>query len=300
MNRRSVVAVGSLLILVLLAGCSAAGSLSMESATDDRVTEQASRPLPEIDDDPVDNGQIVRAAIENGSATARSQEPLVESGLPFRVEGRYYDVSASVVGRQPGTFHRLGIDYNGTAQSNATVTYENLSARDRVVIDAVLPPVSATAQPGPDFHFDATYTDAEHNQSVLLDDDTDAVRYEGEIYPVTVTETKPITVPTRRYTATVVANSTQVYAQQLRSEYVFTLSGLSDTEQSVVTEAINDTYYADTDDDEPFRSVLETFHRHEAVQKNEYRGIWLVRYEGEVYMAEMSYEGFDVSETERV
>jgi hypothetical protein len=85
-----------------------------------------------------------------------------------------------------------------------------------------------------------------------------------------------------------------VYARHLRSEYVFTFSGWTSAERSVVTEAINDTYYADTDSDEPFQSLLETFHRHEAVQQNEYRGMWLVRYEGDIYLAAFSYEGFDI------
>lgn len=294
MDRRSVFAVGGVLVLVLLAGCSAAGSLDMSSVTDDRVTEEASRPLPEIDDDSDDNGQLVRAAIENGSATARSQESLVETGLPFRAEGRYYNVSSSVVDRQPGTFHRLGIDYNGTAQDSATVAYENLTARDRAIVDQVLPPVPVTKDPGPDYYFDATYTDTERDRSVLLADGTDAVRYEGETYPVTVTETESTTVLTYQYTATIIANSTDAYARQLRDEYVFTLSGLSDDEQSVVTEAINDTYYAESEDDEPFQTVLERFHQQAAVQKNEYRGMWLVRYDGEVYVAELSYEGFNI------
>ena len=292
-HRRSFV-VGILVALVLLAGCSAAGSLGMSSTTDNRVAEQARRPLPERSDETGNTGGIVRAAIENGSATAHSREPLVEAGLPFRYEGRYYNLTSSVVDRQPGTFHSLGIDYNGTAQENATVDYENLSARDRMIIDRALPSEPITTRPGSDFYIDATYTAAEHNQSVLLADDTEAVRYEGDTSPVVITETESVTVPTRRYTATLVANNTEAYVQQLQSEYVFSLSGLSDAERSVVNEAINGTYYAENDDDEPFQSVLERFHRHEAVQQNEYRGTWLVRYEGEVYLAELSYDGFDV------
>ncbi|WP_336338385.1 hypothetical protein [Haloarcula brevis] len=294
MNRRRALAAGGLLVLALLAGCSAAGSLALESATDDTVAEEASRPVPDRDEGPGDTGAVVRAAIENGSATARSQEPPVEAGLPFRSEGRYYNVSWSVVDRQPGTAYRLGIDYNGTAQDSATVAYGDLSARDRAMLDTVLPPVPVTTRPGSDYHFDATYNASEREESVLLDNDTEAVRYEGETYPVTVKDTEPTTVLTRRYTATVVASSTDAYAGHLRSEYAFALSDLSDAERSVVTEAINDTYYADSDSDEGFRSVLERFHRHEAVEKNEYRGIWIVRYDGRLYLAELSYEGFDV------
>ncbi len=295
MNRRRTLAVGCLVTLVLLAGCSAAGSLDMGPATDERIAEEASRDVPDTADEPVETERIVRGAIDNGSATARSQEPQVETGLPFRVEGRYYNVSASVIDRQPGTFYRMGIDYNGTAAADATVAYENLSARDRQMVDQVLPPVPVSKDPGPDYYFDATYTDTERDQSVLLAEDTEAVQYQGEIYPITVKDTESVTIPTRRYTATVVANSTEAYAQDLRSEYVFSLSGLSDAERAVVTEAINDTYYAEDNDDEAFASVLERFQRNEAVERNEYRGIWLVRYDGEVYLAELSYEGYDIS-----
>jgi len=294
MNRRQVFAVGGVLVLVLLAGCSAAGSLDMASATDGRVAEEASRPVPETGDDPIESGAVIRAALENGSAPARSQEPVVEPGLPFRDDGRYYNVSASVVDRQPGTFYRFGIDYNGTVQGDATVAYENLTARDRAILLRVLPPVSVTNDPGPDYYFDGTYTDSERGRSVLLADGTEAVRYAGETYPVTVTETESTTVLTREYTATVVANGSETYAQQLRDEYVFTFSELSEDERSVVTEAINDTYYAESDSDEAFERVLERFHQHEAVQRNEYRGMWLVRYDGEVYVAELSYEGFNI------
>jgi hypothetical protein len=294
MERRSVFAVGALVALVLLAGCSAAGSLDMEVATDDSVTREASRAVPGTADEAGETGVVVRAAIENGTTTARSREPLVTPGLPFRSGGRYYNVSASVIDRQPGTAYRLGIDYNGTAGDGATVAYENLSARDRAVVDKVLPPIPVTADPGPDYYVDATYTATERNRSVLLTADTEAVRYEGETYPIAVTESESVTVPTRRYTATVVANSTEAYAQRLRSEHVFTLAGLSDAERSVVTDAITDSYYADSDGDEAFAAVVERFQQERAVERNEFRGVWLVRYDGEVYVAELSYEGFEM------
>jgi hypothetical protein len=294
MNRRRVFGVGGLLVLVLLTGCSAAGSLDMEPATDDRIAEQASRTVPETADEPIDIGRAVRSAIENGSATARSQAERLEPGLPFRSDGRYYNVTSSVVNRQPGTFYRLGIDYNGTAPATATVAYSDLSARDRAILDTVLPPKGVKNRPGSDWHLDATYTTSEHNQSVLFSEGVDAVRYEGEVYPITVSERNPTTVLTRQYTATVVTTSTAAYAQQLRSNYVFPLGDLSDAERSVVTEAISDSYYADSDSDDAFARVLERFVRQTAIQQNEYRGTWLVRYDGTVYLAELSYQNFDI------
>jgi hypothetical protein len=81
----------------------------------------------------------------------------------------------------------------------------------------------------------------------------------------------------------------------LRDEYLFTLSNLSDDERKVVETATKDgeTYYAEDDGDQAFRSVMETFRRHEALTRDDYEGTWLVRYEGEVYLAELSYGGFE-------
>jgi hypothetical protein len=218
---------------------------------------------------------------------------VVDPGLPFAHEGQYYNLSWSVVDRRPGTSVRVAVDYNGTAPRDTTVAYEDLSARDREMLSGVFPPKTDNLQEGPDFGTAATYNETERERSVLLGDEYEAVRYEGETYPVIVEDTEPVTIKTYRYTTTVVADSSAEYASQLRSAYLFTLSGLSDTERDVVEQAIEDTYYAESSDDEAFRSVLEIFLRHEAIQQNEYRGTWLVYYDGQTYVAELSYQGFD-------
>jgi hypothetical protein len=286
---------GSLLLVILLAGCSAAGSLEMQPTTDDaELAEQLSRPTTLPEDEPIRHRQIARQAIENGSATVQSRSPLIEPGLPFAHQGQYYNISSTVVDHQPGTAVTLEIDYNGTTQTNATVAYSNLSVRDRALIDGVLPPKRERRTDGYDFGTSATYNETEQNQSVLLTEEYDAIRYEGEIYPINIRDTRPVTINTYQYTASTVASSSTEYATQLRDEYLFTLSGLSEAERGVVEQAINDMYYADNDDDETFRAVMETFQQQTAIQKNEYQGTWLVRYNGEIYVAELSYEGFNI------
>lgn len=294
MDRRRALAVGGLLVLAVLAGCSAAGSLDLQRATDDaELASQVSRSTALPEEGPTHERKLVREAIENGSATASGRAPPVEQGLPFAHEGRYYDLSWTVTDRQPGTAVDVAIDYNGTAPDDATVAYESLSARDRETLDRLLPPRTDRREEGYDFGVHVTYNATERNRSVLLSGEYDAVRYEGETYPVDVGDTEQVTTETYRYTATVVANSSGEYASQLREEYLFALSGLSERERAVVEEAVDDTYYAEDTDDEAFRSVLETFQRHEAIRQGEYRGTWLVRYDGEVYLAELSYGGFD-------
>jgi hypothetical protein len=290
MERRALAALG-LLALVALAGCSAAGSLSMEVATDQRIAEEASRSAaPDRDDDRA----VVRRAVENGSATVTDGSPPVERGLPFGYDGAYYEVDWNVTDSQPATSVSLEIDYNGSAPAGETVGYDALSPRDRELLDGLLPPRTERRTEGYDFGTGGTYTEPERNRSVLLSGEYEAVRFEGETYPVAV-ETEPTTLRTYRYTVTTVADSTAAYADRLRERHLFTLSGLSEDERSVVEEAIseNGSYYAESDDDEAFRGVLEEFDGRSAIESTEYRGTWLVRYEGEVYVAELSYGGFE-------
>lgn len=291
MNRRKALAIGGFLLLAVLSGCSAAGSLGMQPATDDATLAELTSRSATVPDE---GQQVVRLAIENGSTTAESRDPLVEPGRPFAHEDQYYNVSWSVIDRNQAVAVDIVIDYNGTATGNRTVAYGNLSASDRDRIGELLPPRTARRTEGYDFGTSGTYNQSEQNRSVLLSEEYDAVRYEGEVYPISIDDREPVTSKTYRYTATVVANSTEAYANQIREQYLFELPELSDAERTVVEEAANDTYYADSDDDDAFRSVLETFAAHEPIEANEYEGTWLVRYDGEIYLADLSYEQFDV------
>ncbi|MFB6135905.1 MAG: hypothetical protein ABEJ04_04020 [Halobacteriaceae archaeon] len=293
MDRRSALAAAAV-VLVALAGCSAAGSLDMRPATDDAtLADLASRPATLPEEGPTRDRQVVERAIENGSTTARSRRPLVDPGLPFAHEGGYYNVSWTVVDTHPGTSAEVAVDYNGTAPSDETVAYEDLSARDREVLGGLLPPETERRTEGFDVGVVATYNATERNRSVLLAGEYEAVRYEGETYPVSLEDTEPVTIRTYRYSASTVADDAAEYAALLRERYLFTLSGLSDDERAVVEEAVESSYYAEDDDDEAFRSVLETFRRHRAIREGEYDGLWLVRYDGEVYVADLSYGGFE-------
>lgn len=294
MDRHETLVAGCLLLLVALAGCSAAGSLDMQRVTDDAaIAEQASRSATLPEAGPTRDRQVVRRAIENGSTTAQSPGPLVESGLPFAHDGGYYNVTPTVIDREPGVAVEVAIDYDGNTAGNETVAYDDLSARDRDVLDSLLPARTDNRGESDAFGVVATYNETERERSVLLSGAYGAVRHDGETYRTSVDDSRPVTVKTYRYTATAVATSPTEYASQLRDRHLFTLSGLSDDERAVVEEATENGYYADDDDDDAFRSVLATFHQYEAIQQDEYRGTWLVRYEEAVYVVDLSYGGFD-------
>ena len=287
----------ALLALVLLAGCSAAGSLTMDPVTDEQIVEHASRSIDRAGSGAVDGeAATIRSAIENGSATIDSPNPPVREGLPFEYEGAFYDLTWTVVDERTKTSVSLLVDYNASDPSGERIDYADLPSADRRAVDALLPPREDRRVEGYDLGASSTYNDTELEESVLVSEQPMVVVYEGEAYPVAFDGTSQYTVETYRYSATKVADDRDEFVRDLKDEYLFSLDGLTDAERAVVDEAIGEgSYYAEDTDDEAFRSVLDEFRRHEPVVEEEAHGEWLVRYDGEVYWADLWYDGFDVN-----
>lgn len=297
--RRQTLAMVALVAALVLAGCSAAGSLEMEPAPSDSVL--ATESSVNLDVGPhsgerilgEEEHEVAVAAIENGSTNVTGDPAYVDPDLPYAYEGAYYRVNRSVVASETGTSAEVAIDYNGTTDAEP-VAYENLSAYDRVVLEDLFPPRTDGLNEGFDMGTRGTYNESARNRSVLLDRTPEAIAYEGEVYPMTVRDRREVEIETYRYESTLVYNSSEAYADDLRERYLFTLSGLSDAEREIVEEALNETYWAESDDDEAFASLLDRFQAHEPMAEDDRRGTWLVRYDGAVYVADVGYEGFDV------
>ena len=297
MERKALAAL-CLLALVALAGCSATGSLSMETADDAEIAEAASRPAV-VDSPAPDDRRVVREAIEDGSGTATATDPPVQQGLPLAYEGSYYEIDWNVTGIEPGTAFAVGVDLNGTAPADETVSFKKLSERDRRLLGDLLTGMSEREpllSPGSEVAIPEEYTTAETNESVLLSGEYSSVRHNGAVYPFVLEERREATLTRYRYTVSKVADNTAAYAQQLRDEHLFRLSGLSEGERSVMNKAINGVYYAEDTDDESFRSIMDQFSAESAIEADSYDGTWLVRYDGKVYTADLSYGGFDQDE----
>jgi hypothetical protein len=292
MNTRFVFGFALVAVLALTAGCSADGSLSMQPVDDAGLAAEASDELP--DDQTGDDRSVVRRAIENGSATVVAQDPPVDEQLPTRHEGRFYAVNYTEAGTEPAHRVTVEVDYNGTADGSV-VAYEDLPAVDRETLDGALgrgDVVENRLQPGYDFGTSAVYEESEAASSAFVGDWAhDAVRYEGETYPVSV-DVEETTLTVYRYEATTVANSSEAYARQLRDRYEFELSGLSEAERSVVDEALNDTKYLESTDNEGFASLVERFRSQDAVTETEYDGRFVVRYEGQLYWVTVNYGSY--------
>lgn len=290
---RKLLALALFALLALTAGCSADGSLSMQPVDERGLAEQASN---ELSDDPQDrDAALVRAAIENGTATRVDERPPVDEPLPFRHDGRFYDVSYSEVGTERGYAVQVRIDFNASSVEGEVVEYGDLPAVDRRTLADTLERADRTEErlrPGYDEGVRDTYNESDAESSVFArTQEYDAVRYEGEVYPVDAT-TESETLTVYRYEAALVAESAEAYGATLRDEYAFELSGLSDAESDLLAEATNDTHYIEDSDNQAFASLVERFRSHETVTETEYDGRFVVRYDGQVYWATMSYGSY--------
>jgi len=295
-QRRLALAVGLLALLAALSGCSAAGSIELQSVNDSELASEASRAV-----DPGDPGTevtnrsraaVVSAAVANGSTTVDGLRPPIEDGLPFVVDGAYYDLSRSVVGERAAHVVDVGINYEDAAANGTAVDYAALPAPDRAALDRLLPRPDGFDS-GDTIGVGVVYSDADLNASALVPTQQyDAVRFEGERYALHVDPPRAETVFTYRYAASMVAPNASAYAAHLDETYAFALTGLSDAERSVVESALDDAYYAESTDDEGFAALVERFRARDAIAADDGEGTWLVRYGGERYLADLSYAAF--------
>lgn len=295
MQRRLVVAVVLVALLAGLAGCAdTSSSLSMQPVDDEQLAAAASQELPEQGDAPpgFETG-VVRRAIENGSATTVALEPPVETDLPYRHEGQYYELSHAVEDTESGILVDIQIDFNASSVEGEVVAYGDLPGVDRQRLLPILQGPRRDLNEGPDFGAAVTYGRAEANRSVLVTDQRyDAVRYQGEVYPITIGEPEEVTLRNYRYEATLVGESAAAYGASVREQYAFELSGLSDAESSVVESARNGSYFPDGTDDQGFADLVDRFREREPVTGNDHGGSWVVRHDGQVYWVELDFGAY--------
>jgi hypothetical protein len=293
---RRLLAIGCLLVLVALAGCSSPGSVSLDPVDDTDLAREASR---DVDPGGDEADRVVREAVETGAANATSRNDPIDAGdnpYPYRYDGAHYELSSTVVDEETVYAAEVAVDYNATDVAGAdAVRFEDLPPADRRAVDEVLPPETDHRTEGYDIGVGAVYTPGQLANSTLADRDEPSeqvVVVDGERYRVRVDGVKEDTRYTYRYTVEEVFASDAAYADHLRTEHQFTLSGLPTDEREVLTEARNGTYHADGEDDAAFRAVVERFRSHEAVKGDEYGGDWLVRWQGETYWVDLRFGAY--------
>lgn len=292
MRRRQVLAAGAALLGPPFAGCGAhpVGTLDLRAVTDAELAAAASHPADRLPDE---LAALVRGAIGNESPTETGTHPPLEEGLPVVRDGRYYEVTWTVVAEEVRRNYDVRIDYDPEDATGPAVAFEDLPAVDRETLGSLVPPSTDRRVDGFDVGVGRIYTDAEVEASVLVPTpEYEVVVHDGNRYRVDVGDPREVTVKTYRYDAEEVAGSAEAYARLLVDRYLFVLSGLSPAEREVVEAAIEGSYHAEDTGDDAFRSVAERIRSHPPVEADGARGHWLARYESETYWVDLDFWGF--------
>lgn len=289
MQRRLARQLAVIALLVGLAGCSSAGSLSMTPAPNATViADHASLEAEALD---ADERQLVAAARNGAEPTVTDDHPPFTPDRPIAVDGAYYNVSWSTIAAGEVPEFALTLEKNPSNTTGESIAYEALPAVDRRALPA---PDSRLLTDDETIATLAVYTENEQDASVLVPDpEYDLLEIDGRTIRVTVEGPSPKTIYTYRYDASPVAETSDELASQLESEHLFTLSNLTASERRIVENAIGDTHYVE-DESDAWTRLLERFDAAEPVyavdpDDPEYvDGEYLVRYDGTVYWADIS------------
>jgi hypothetical protein len=284
-------------LLLGLAGCSAAGSVSMDPVESDAdLARQASQPLPTGPDTGAREDRLVALrAVENGSATTVAGHPPVETDPVYRHAGTFYRLSVSRVGSEPARVVEYRLNLTATTDrdggESTVVAFDQLPAVDRTTLAPVFDsdPLDRDRER---VDLGETYRHEEFEASRLATGAVDAVEYRGDVVGVAVESRARDRLDVYRYEATTVARNATRYARALREQYAFEFSALSEAERAVVEEATGGAYYAESTDDDGFDRLVDRLREHDPVTGGDTRGTYLVRHDGRLYWTRAEFGSF--------
>ncbi|PSP50123.1 hypothetical protein BRC75_01760 [Halobacteriales archaeon QH_7_69_31] len=283
MRRRQFLAGGTALLSVAVAGCGHPNQvLDLDEASDEDIADEGSTRVEPGSEE----YRVLTSARDNGSATRTGSYELFYRTDTARVDGTYYEVSETRLESYEKTVYNVDVDLgpdNSTAE-RGEVAYEDLPEFDREKL-AVIPNASTDDR---QHNVNVDYGSAQEvgDRSALVPDPQyDIVTHEGDRYRVAV-ESRTESGREYRYEVTEIAPDVDSFADQVREEYLFALTGLSAGEREVVEEAIDGAYY---EDDDAFRSVVEKIRAHEGLNVEDSYGTWLLSYENVEYLADVEW-----------
>lgn len=288
MDRRAFLATSATAIALPVAGCSepTGGALSMEPMNGDSAI--ARRYAGSTANLSSDRRSLVDAAIAGETPTRTGRFPPYERSRPLEDDGEFYEITVDIADSRAVTRYVVRIDYDPEREPSSAIAYEDLPEADRLALAGQVPPGDDPPS-GDGFDLDSTYRYPLDADSVLAPDQQyDGITYEGETYRLEIEADREVTVRTYEYDAVLVAESADALGRQLRERYLFTLTDLSEEQQSIVEEATR-TYRPEDEVPEAFRSLSEEIRSHDAIEIEEDSGTWLVRYEGSVYWTNLEY-----------
>lgn len=280
MQRRQFLASGTALLSVALAGCGHPPVvLDMDEATAADIADEVSMTVEPGSEEYT----LLSSAIENGSATRSGRYELFDRNDIVRVDDAFYEVSETRLERSEVTVYEVLIDFDpaDSTPELGEIEYADLPEADRQRLDPIVSEDTPPRQDGYDIGIEYGTAEEVGNESVFVPErQYDIVIRDGNRYRVAV-NSRTAPEATYRYEVSEVASGVDPFAEQVREQYLFTLTDLSDAERAVVEEAIDSGYFQN---DDAFQSVVDRIRAHEGINVDEFYGTWLLEYERIEYL----------------
>lgn len=279
MHRRHFLASGTVLLSVAIAGCGHPSVvLDMDAATAENIADEVS-----VSAEPgSEEHKLVTSARENGSATRNGRYDLFDHTDTVRVDDTFYEVSETRLESSEETIYEVYINFDpdDSTPELGEIDYEELPEVDRQHLDPV---VSEENLSEAEYDVSVDYGTAKEtgNNSVFVPERQYDIIIRGEDRYRVAVNSRTAPEAEYRYEVTEIAPDIDTFAEQIRDQYLFALTGLSDTEREVVEEAINDEYF---EDDDAFQSIINRLQEHDGLHVADFDGTWLVEYDGGEYL----------------
>lgn len=298
LRRRQLLGAVAAVVPAVVAGCWGHGpSLTMRETSDSDLLSSAASTISV--DTTSDRLRPIVETIETGTTKLSSPsprprvkpaQPVVASAVqrPIKYDGAYYTLSLSKTVERTLIEAEFHIGTAGTPPEDTAkpIEYDALPERDRESLEGALPPETGER----DYESVQTFYDEQEVDSSELVSETeyDAVVRDGQRYSLELDHTEEKSGYNYHYTAERVAATDDDFLSWLRSRYRYELTGLSEGEQQIVTEAIEDGRYTGGDGEDAFSSLSERVLSQPALERDDGAGEWFVRYDGSEYVAELT------------
>lgn len=295
LRRRHVLAGGAAILSTALAGCWGHGPhLKMRTVSDSMLLSDAVDSIP--DEPTIDTDIYIVETIENGTNRVsypsryppmRAAQPIAASNVepPIEYGGAYYTLALTRRVPRPLLVagFRIGAAETPAEDDPNSIAYGDLPEIDRRKLAAALPPDSDGVRIA--VYYDNRNVD---RSELVPEPDHEAIVRDGNRYSIEPESAEEKQGYNYHYEAERVASADEEFLSWLRSEYRVGLTGLSGDEREIVSEAIGESRYSGSEDDEVFNSLAERFLSHPAIDRGEEdSGTWFVRYDGTEYLAEL-------------
>lgn len=273
--------------------CSFGFELTMTPATDEDFLEETltgpSRDRPD------DWREIVSTTVQQGEARyATVRAAPIRDGNRIEYQGRYYRFSREVAATGTVDVHVFGAEYDADREppSGATVVaFEDLPEADRAALWELLPDLDRRFDEVQGFSvggYPIVYPDEAEADSVLIDEESTWVRYDGAAIEVRVDGPERAEQVTYRFAAEELGADRESYIEYVRETFVVELTDVPEEERAVLDRAI------DAGDDgiqlcEPEGAERAIVDRLDSIpeSKTPRHRTWFLEYEGEVYLTEL-------------